>query len=286
MQQTGAEAKSQKFQAMHRHGPGFIMPNVWDAGSAMLLAAAGFEAIATTSGGIAFSLGKQDYQVSDAALGVARDEMFARIREIVDAVPLPVNGDLEAGYGDSPDTVAETVGMAIEVGLAGGNIEDKKPLQPSLYDDALAVERIAAARAAVAQRNSAFVLTARTDAFLGESSDPLGTAIGRANRFLEAGADCVFVTGVADLPTMKILVREIGGPINIVAGLMSAEGNAYEMLEAGIRRISLGGSIARTALGLIRQCASELHERGTFSFAAAQMPQSDLNALFAKARAR
>ncbi|MEX0839074.1 MAG: isocitrate lyase/phosphoenolpyruvate mutase family protein [Parvibaculum sp.] len=286
MQTSDTEARAQTFQAMHKSGPGFIMPNAWDAGSAMLLAATGFKAIATTSGGIAFSLGKQDYQVSDASLGVTREEMFVRMREIVQAVPLPVNGDLEAGYGDSPEAVAETIGMAIEAGLAGGNIEDKKPLKPVLYDDALAVERIAAARAAIAKRKSAFVLTARTDAFLGKSSDPLGAAIARANRFLEAGADCAFVTGVADLPTMKILVREIDGPINIVAGLVSTEGNAYEMLEAGIRRISLGGSIARSALGFIHQCARELHDSGTLGFAADQMPQADLNALFAQARAR
>lgn len=285
MAANGSEAKAKTFQAMHRQGPGFIMPNAWDAGSALVLAASGFKAIGTTSAGIAFSLGKQDYQVSDAALGVTRDEMFVRMREIAAAVSLPVNGDLEAGFGDSPEAVAETVGMAIEAGLAGGNIEDKKPLEPVLYDEALAVERIAAARAAIARRDSAFVLTARSDIFQRGGPDALASAIARANRFLEAGADCVFLPGVADIAAMKILVRDIAGPINIVAGLTSNQGNAYEMLEAGIRRVSLGGSIARSALGFIRQCARELAEQGSFGFAAGQMPQPELNALFAAARA-
>lgn len=286
MAASGGETKAKTFLAMHRQGPGFIMPNAWDAGSALILAAAGFKAIGTTSAGIAFSLGKQDYQVSDAAFGVARDEMFARMREIAEASPLPVNGDLEAGFGDSPEAVAETITMAIEAGLAGGNIEDKKPLEPVLYDETLAVERIAAARTAIARRNSAFVLTARTDIFQRGTPDALDLAVARANRFIEAGADCVFLPGVADIATMKILVREIAGPINIVAGLTSNEGNAFDMIEAGIRRISLGGSIARSTLGFIRQCALELHEHGTFDFAAGQMPQPELNALFAAARKR
>lgn len=277
-------AAAQIFHQLHASPPGFIMPNAWDAGSAMVLAAEGFKAIGTTSAGIAFSLGKQDYNVSDPALAVTRDEMFVRMRDIAAAVSIPVNGDLEAGFGDAPETVAETISMAIAAGLAGGNIEDKKPLQKALYDEALAVERIAAARAAIGASN-AFVLTARTDAMQTHPQDALKTIIRRANLFLEAGADCIFVPGITDLETIAVLLREIPGPMNIVAGLDAAQGNAREMLAAGIRRVSLGGSIARAALGFIRQCARELHDEGTFGFAANQFPQADLNTLFAKSHA-
>ncbi|MCE9648740.1 MAG: isocitrate lyase/phosphoenolpyruvate mutase family protein [Parvibaculum sp.] len=275
--------KAQTFQTLHASSPGFIMPNAWDAGSAMILAAEGFKAIGTTSAGIAFSLGKQDYNVSDPSLAVTREEMFVRMRDIVVAVPVPVNGDLEAGFGDSPDAVANTIVMAIEADLAGGNIEDKKPLEKALYEEALAVERIAAARAAVG--GNAFVLTARTDAMQTDPPDALKTVVRRANLFLEAGADCIFVPGVTDLETIAVLLREIAGPINIVAGLGTSQGNAHDMLAAGIRRVSLGGSIARSALGFIRQCARELRDEGTFGFSNNQIAPADLNALFARRKA-
>lgn len=286
MQARDIDNRAQTFQAMHRSGPGFIMPNAWDAGSALILAAAGFKAIGTTSAGIAFSLGKQDYGVTDAALGVTRAEMFARMREIAEATRLPVNGDLEAGFGDSPQAVAETVAMAMDAGLAGGNIEDKKPLEPVLYDETLAVERIQAARAAIDARGSAFVLNARTDMLVLGREGAFEAAIARANRFLEAGADCVFLPGVADLPAMTILVREIDGPLNIVAGLTSTDGNAHEMIAAGVRRISLGGTIARSVFGFIRRCADELRDKGTLDFAEGQFSGAELNALFARERSR
>jgi 2-methylisocitrate lyase-like PEP mutase family enzyme len=268
------------FKTMHESG--FIMPNAWDAGSAKILASEGFKAIGTTSAGIAFALGRQDYVVSEARCAVTRDEMFGRIREIVAAVNGPVSADLEAGYGDRPEAVAETIRMAIAVGLAGGNIEDRKPLENALYDETLAVERIAAARRAIVDGDDAFVLNARTDALQFPGPAALATAIRRANRFLEAGADCVFTPGPTDPETIKTLVREIAGPLNVVVGLGSVEGSAYAMIEAGIRRVSVGGSIARSALGFVRRCARELRDQGTFGYAAGQIAQRDLNALFAE----
>jgi 2-methylisocitrate lyase-like PEP mutase family enzyme len=259
------------------------MPNAWDVGSALVLASAGFRALATTSAGIAFSLGKQDYAVGDARLAVSRDEMFARMREIADAVPVPVNGDLEAGYGDSPEAVAETIGLAIDAGLAGGNIEDKRP-RAGLYDESLAAERIRAAREAIDSRGSRFVLTARTDAFQSDSPAALADAIRRANRYREAGAACLFAPGPSDLETVRTLVKEFAGPLNVVMGLGTAQGNANDLLAAGVARISLGGSIARSALGFVRRCAEELREAGSLTFAQAQIPQAELNALFARAR--
>lgn len=273
------------FKALHATTGGFIMPNAWDAGSAAVLAAAGFPAIATTSAGIAFALAKQDYGVTSAALAVPREEMFEHMRRIVQAVDVPVNADLEAGYGDSPEAVAETITMAIEAGLAGGNIEDKVPGRPDLYDEALAVERIAAARAAIDARGSAFVLTARSDAILLAGKAGATDGIGRSNRYREAGADCLYVPGASDLETVTELVRAISGPINVVMGLGTTKGNAHGLLAAGVQRISLGGSIARSALGFVRNCAEELRDHGTIGFTTQQISGSDLNALFARARA-
>jgi 2-methylisocitrate lyase-like PEP mutase family enzyme len=281
---SNQHAAAAAFRALHRRKPGFIMPNAWDAGSAIVLAAEGFEAIATTSAGIAFALGRQDYQVSAAHLAVSRAQMFARMREIADATALPVNGDLEAGYGERPEEVAATIEDAIAAGLAGGNIEDKPPLEAALYDEALAVERIAAARARIAALGNGFVLTARTDAFLTATEDPLRAAIRRANRFLDAGADCVYAPGPSDPAIIATLVKEIGGPINVVMGLGTAAGNAHALIAAGVQRISLGGSIARAALGFVRRSARELRERGTLDFATGQIPQAELNTLFAGAR--
>ncbi|SDR41587.1 2-Methylisocitrate lyase, PEP mutase family [Rhizobiales bacterium GAS113] len=274
--------KAEAFKAMHAASRGFVMPNAWDAGSAVVLAEAGVAAIATTSAGIAFSLGKPDYDIRDKASAVTRDEMFERIRQIVEAVSLPVNGDLEDGYGECPDTVAETVHLAIESGLAGGNIEDDNPRAEGLYDEGLAVERIAAARAAIDASGNAFVLCARVDAFLVSPQDALRTCIRRGSLFREAGADCVYPPGVADLETIRTLVREIDAPLNIVTGLGSAKLSVPALLDAGVMRISLGGSIARSALGFIRRSMRELCERGTIDFAAIQIPQGELNRLFTR----
>lgn len=278
------ETSAIAFKALHAAKPGFTMPNAWDAGSAAVLAAAGFPAIATTSAGIAFALARQDYGVTAPELAVPREEMFRCMREIVEAVAVPVNGDLEAGYGDSPEAVAETIAMAIDAGLAGGNIEDKIPGQQALYDEGLAVERIAAARSVIAARGSAFVLTARSDTLLRAGKAGLAEGIRRSNRYRAAGADCLYMPGAVDLETVGLLVREIEGPINVVMGLGTTEGNAHALIAVGVQRISLGGTIARAALGFVRHAAEELRDKGTLGFAAGQMPGAELNALFARTR--
>lgn len=275
---------AQKFNALHKAKPGFIMPNAWDAGSAILLASEGFAAIGTTSAGIAFALGKPDYQVADARLAVSGEQMFERMREIVEAVTIPVNGDLEAGYGDTPEEVATTIHMAIDAGLAGGNIEDVDPRRQTLYDENLAVERIAAARQAIDAAKSAFVLTARTDALVLADAAGFKDMIRRANRYREAGADCLFPVGVASVELVERAAPEIDGPINCVMGLGIATGNAKELIAAGARRISVGGSIARSALGFIRAAARELRDHGTLTYAQHQIQQSELNTLFARVR--
>jgi 2-methylisocitrate lyase-like PEP mutase family enzyme len=277
-------SKATIFRHLHHSRPGFITPNAWDAGSAVILANEGFKAIATTSGGIAFSLGKPDYYVGDPSVGVTRDEMLDRARTIVEVVDIPVSGDLEAGYGDSPESVAETIRMAIEAGLAGGNIEDRMPHGQGLYEEGLAVERIRAARAAIDAMGSDFVLTARTDAFMTAGVDPMKEVIRRCNLFRQAGADCLYAPGPSDTGTIKLILREIDGPLNVVMGLGNTNGNVHALLEAGVQRISLGASIARSVFALIRGAAREVIDRGTIGYAANQMPQADLNGVFANHR--
>jgi 2-methylisocitrate lyase-like PEP mutase family enzyme len=261
------------------HAGQFVMPNAWDAGSAVVLAEAGFDAIATTSAGIAFSLGKGDHTLPDGAPAVSQEDMFARIREITAAGAVPVNGDLEDGYGAQPEQVAETITLAREAGLAGGNIEDYAGRQ--LYDAELAVDRIVAAREAAGHD---FVLTARTDGQLLRTPTSLADSIDRANRFHEAGADCLYVPGVNDLDTVRTLVREIAGPLNVVLGLGTSTLTVADLQAAGVTRISLGGSIARAALGFVRKAAQEIQTTGTITFAADQIPQGELNELFARHR--
>ncbi|MEW6708073.1 MAG: isocitrate lyase/phosphoenolpyruvate mutase family protein [Pseudomonadota bacterium] len=271
------------FLELHRAERGFLMPNAWDAGSAVVLAGEGFPAIGTTSAGIAFSLAKPDYEVRHAQLAVSRGEMLDAVRRIAQAVAVPVNADLESGYGDTPDEVGHTVRLAIEAGAAGCNLEDVDRRTGALFHEREAAQRIAAARAAIGASGLAFVLNARTDSALRHGEEGLRTAIERGNRYLEAGADCVFVPGITEVSQARLLAREIQGPVNLVVGLNESGSSAHALLEAGIRRVSVGGSIARAALGLVRRSARELLERGSVSYAAGQIAQAELNALFERA---
>lgn len=279
---SAAEDQARQFLKLHQAARGFVLPNAWDAASAIILADAGFAALATTSAGIAFSLGRQDYHVEDPALGVGRDRMFRRLADIVDASPIPVSADLEAGFGDAPEMVATTIDRAIDTGLAGGNIEDKIPGEDRLYHEELAVERIAAAAAAARARGRTFVLNARTDVLL--LGGDVAAAVVRANRFLEAGADCVFVPGAADLATIRRLADEIDGPLNVVVGLGPVPSDIPAILDAGVKRVTVGGTIARSVMGFIRDCARMLREQSSIGFAAGQMSATELNALFGRHR--
>lgn len=273
-------ARCSAFLKLHQADRGFVMPNAWDAGSAVILAEEGFAAIGSTSAGIAFSMGKPDYSVSDTRCAVTRDEMLDAIGRIVAAVGLPVNADLESGYGETPEQVAETVRLAIAAGAAGCNLEDVDRATGGLFDEATAAARIAAACAAIRSSGRAFVLTARTDVFQRGDDNAMQRAVQRGNRFLEAGADCIFTPGVTDVARARILAKEIAGPLNLVVGLNEASSSALDLIDAGVQRISVGGSIARAALGLVRRSARELRERGTVGYAAQQIPQSELNALY------
>jgi 2-methylisocitrate lyase-like PEP mutase family enzyme len=277
-------AAAAALRALHTRPGGFTIPNAWDAGTALIMAAEGFEAIASTSAGIAFSLGKQDYGVTEAALAVSPGEMFDALRRIVGAVGVPVSADLEAGFGDTPQDVADCIRLAVDAGLAGGNIEDKRPLQAGLYDEVLALERIAAARQALDALANPFVLNARTDILLVEGSGALGACVRRANLMAEAGADCIFVPGPTDPQVARILAREIDAPLNLVVGLGPSAVGPRALLDAGVQRVSVGGSIARAALGFIRDCVRELRDEGTIGYAARQIHGGELNAAFARGR--
>ncbi|WP_232665932.1 isocitrate lyase/PEP mutase family protein [Pseudonocardia sp. TRM90224] len=268
------------FLDLHTAGNAFVMPNAWDAGSAVLLAAAGFPAIATTSAGIAFALGKADH--AEGRDRVTRDEMFEAVRRIAAAVDLPVNGDLEDGYGSTPDEVAETIRMSIEIGLAGGNIEDY--VDGTLVDEEEVADRIAAAREVIDASGVPFVLTGRTDGMLVTPQRPLAELIRRANRYRKAGADCLFVPAPPDINMIRTLAAEIDGPLNINMSWGSDGPSVAEMHAAGVARVSLGGTFARSVYGFLRQSARELYEHGTTSFADVQIPHPELVELFTSRR--
>jgi 2-methylisocitrate lyase-like PEP mutase family enzyme len=268
-------AKTTRFRELHEREGLFLMPNAWDAGTARILAAAGFAALGTTSAGVNHSNGRTDYDYS-----VSRADMLADCGRIAAAVDLPVSGDLENGYGDSPEEVAETITESIRCGLAGGSIEDHSadPAQP-LYELELAVARIRAAREAADASGLPYTLTARAETYLVGHPDAFGEAVRRVNRYREAGADCLFVPGVKDAETIGTLVREVDGPVNVVMGLVGAPLSLDQLAELGVKRISIGGSLARAAFAVVRRAAEEMRDHGTFGYAAEQMSDDELNAL-------
>ncbi len=270
------------FLDLHRRPEGFVMPNAWDPGSAILFAAEGFPALASTSAGVAFAHGRPDYGVPDGARALERSGMLAALARIAASVDLPVNADLEAGYGDAPETVAETVTLAIAAGCAGGNIEDftGDPATP-LYEEALAVERIAAARAAIEASGVPFVLTARCDALIFDPAGGQDEAVRRLRRYADAGADCLYAPGAPDLAAIRRLAGETARPLNVVMGLSGAPQTVADLFAAGVHRISVGGSIARAALGFVRRALVEIRDEGRFTYADGQIPQDELNRLYA-----
>ena len=274
---TDIATKARKFRSLHTSGDIFLMPNAWDAGTAVLLAAAGVSAIGTTSGGVNWSKGRRDYVYE-----VPRGPMLAAYGEIAAAVDLPVHGDLENGYGDSPEEVAATVAQSVRCGMVGGSIEDytADPAKP-LYECSLAVERIRAARLAADQSGISYTLTARCEVYsLPEHGEPFGEAVRRANLYREAGADCIFVPGPDDPDTIAALVREIDAPFSQVIGLGKTPLTVAMLADLGVRRISTGGSLARVCFGVLQRFAQEMMAAGTFDYTAAAIPDADMNALF------
>jgi 2-methylisocitrate lyase-like PEP mutase family enzyme len=268
------EQKYEVFQALHERAGAFVIPNPWDAGTAKILTALGFEALATTSAGHAFSVGR-----SDSSAELTREGILANAKEIVEATDLPVSADLENGYGRSPETCAETIRLAAGVGLAGGSIEDATgDSKDPIYEFSLAVERIAAA--AKAAHDCQFVLTARAENFLHGRPD-LDDTIRRLQAFADAGADVVYAPGLPSLEAIREVCAAVAKPVNVVMGLKGATFSVEELAAAGVRRISVGGSLARAALGAVVRAAREMKEKGTFNFAAEALPSAEAKAYMA-----
>jgi 2-methylisocitrate lyase-like PEP mutase family enzyme len=262
-----ADDKYQTLRALHQRPGAFVIPNAWDAGSARILTAMGFEAIATTSAGLAFSLGKRD---SQAAL--TREEVLSNARAIAENTHLPVSGDLEEGFGRDPAACALTIQLAAESGLAGGAIEDATgDVSNPIFDFSLAVERVAAASEAA--RAGSVVLTARADNYLYGRPD-LDDTIRRLQAFAAAGADVLYAPGLRDLSTIRLVCSAVDKPVNVVMGLSGPALTVAQLQEAGVKRISVGGSFARAALGAFMRAAQEVKDYGTFTYAANALPDA------------
>ncbi len=269
MKTASSTDKAAALLALHA-GAGFVLPNAWDAGSARILEQVGFSAIATTSAGIAWSCGVPDGEVLN------RDRMLEHVGRIVAAVDVPVTADLEAGYGETPEEVGRTIARAVEVGAVGANLEDAGP--GGLFGIDEAVDRLTAARAAAP--SGTFVLNARTDTyFAGTSRDPFSETLERAARYLDAGADCIFVPGVVEQDTIRRLVEAIPGPLNVVAGLANVI-DAPTLFSLGVKRVSLGGSLARASLSLLERAGQELLDSGTLGFLDGAIAYADLQRRF------
>ena len=253
----------------------FIIPNPWDAGTARILESIGFEALTTTSAGLAFSLGRRD-----GTGDVTRDETLANAKAIVDATHLPVAADLENGFGDSPAAAAETIRLAGEVaGLVGGSIEDSSgdPARP-IYDFAHAVERIAAAVEAARAFTFPFVLVGRAENYLHGRPD-LDDTIRRLQAYEAAGVDALYAPGLTQADDIRLVCKSVGKPVNVVMGLRSGGFSVAELAAMGVRRISVGSSLSRAALTGFMSAAREMKEHGTFTFAEGAIPYADVNKL-------
>ncbi|MGB8890150.1 MAG: isocitrate lyase/phosphoenolpyruvate mutase family protein [Candidatus Korobacteraceae bacterium] len=262
------EEKYEAFRMLHERPGAFVIPNPWNAGTAKILAALGFEALATTSAGYAFSIGRPDSTVE-----LTREGILENARAMVEATHLPVSADLQDGFGRSPERCAETIRLAAGVGLAGGSIEDAtgNPNDP-IYEFRLSVERVAAA--AEAAHRSQFVLTARAENFLHGRPD-LDDTIRRLQAFAEAGADVVYAPGLPSLEAIRQVCASVSKPVNVVMGLKGATFSVEELAAVGVKRISVGGALARAALGAFMRAAREVKDKGTFTFAADAMPHAE-----------
>jgi 2-methylisocitrate lyase-like PEP mutase family enzyme len=263
--------KAEKFRALHAGPKAFIIPNPWDAGSARILAALGFQALATTSAGFAFSLGRRDGQVT-------REEALEHCRAIAEASDLPVSADLENCFGDDARTVAETIRLAGSTGIVGGSVEDATS-DGQIYDHAHAVERVAAAVESARGLPFPFTLTARAENFLNGRAD-LDDTIRRLQAFAAAGADVLYAPGLTSLDAIRTVCAEVAPrPVNVLAGMKGANFPLAELEAVGVRRISVGGALARAALGALLRAGREMKEKETFGFVDEAAPSAEVNGI-------
>jgi 2-methylisocitrate lyase-like PEP mutase family enzyme len=265
--------KAKAFRALHERDGAFIIPNPWDIGTARLLAQLGFEALATTSAGYAFSLGQRDNTIK-------RDEMMAHVAAIASATELPVSADLENGFGDDPETVAQTIRLAAAAGLVGGSIEDASGrADDPIYAHAHAVERVRAAAEAARALPFAFTLTARAENYLAGRPN-LADTIKRLQAYQEAGADVLYAPGLTSREEIAAVVAAVDRPVNVVMGLQGVRLDLATLSALGVKRVSVGSALARAALGAFLRAAREMHERGSFEFADEAVSYKEISAMF------
>ncbi|HDS1059750.1 oxaloacetate decarboxylase [Pseudomonas putida] len=268
--------RAEAFKALHARDGAFVIPNPWDAGSAKLLASLGFEALATTSAGLAFSLGRPD---AEGALSL--DDTLDNAGEIVDATALPVAADLENGFGDLPEDCAQTILRAAEIGLVGGSIEDASGRSDApIYDFGLAVERVRAAVQAARSLPFPFTLCARAENLLHGRMD-LDDTILRLQAYAEAGADVLYAPGLRTVEEIRAVVQAVAPrPVNVLMGMAGVPLSVNQLQDLGVRRVSVGSSLARAALGAFYRAAQEIRDEGTFGYGEQAMPFAQLNDLF------
>ena len=252
--------KGLAFRALHHRDHAFIIPNPWDIGTARMLAHLGFEALASTSGGYASSMG-----LLDGAVG--REAMIAHVSTLASATDLPVSADLENGFADAPELVAETIRLAAAAGVVGGSIEDAtRRVEHPIYDQALAAERVRAAAESARSLGFPFTLTARAENYINGRPD-LRDTIQRLQAYQEAGADVLYAPGLTNKDDIATLVRSVDRPVNVLMGLPGASLNLAALSAIGVRRVSVGSALARAALGAFLRAAREMQQDGTFGFA-------------------
>lgn len=271
------QRRAQALRALHARAGAFVIPNPWDAGTARLLAMAGFEALATTSAGCAWALGLADNRIT-------REQAMAHVRAIAEATALPVSADLENGFGDDPESAASTIRLAAEAGAVGGSIEDTntRNARPQ-YEFGLAVERVRAAAEAAHAFDVPFTLTARAENFLAGNPD-LGDTIRRLQAYQDAGADVLYAPGLTSCEQIVEILRSIDRPLNVLMGSPALPLSVAELGALGVRRISVGSSLTRAALGAFERAVEEIRSRGTFGFGADAVPYPVINGKFASER--
>jgi 2-methylisocitrate lyase-like PEP mutase family enzyme len=265
--------KAQAFRTLHERDRAFIIPNPWDVGTARLLAHLGFEALATTSAGYAFSAGQRDNTIT-------RDEMMVHLSAIASATDLPVSADLENGFGDTPEIAAETIRLAAAAGVVGGSIEDATGrADHPIYEKEHAVERIRAAAEAAHALPFTFTLTGRAENYLHGRPD-LRDTIERLQAYQEAGADVLYAPGLTTKDDITSVVSSVDRPVNVVMGLQGVQLSLAELSAIGVKRVSVGSALSRAALGAFLRAAREMQEHGTFDFAEQAVSYRDLSAMF------
>jgi 2-methylisocitrate lyase-like PEP mutase family enzyme len=270
--------RAELFKNLHLQNGLFVVPNPWDAGSARILQTMGFKALATTSAGLAFSLGKRDGHAA-----ITREQTLENARAILEATDLPVAADLENGYGDDPESCAETMTLAAAAGLSGGSIEDAtgRP-NDAIYSFDLAVERVSAAVEAVRKLSVPFTVTARAENLIYGKTD-LADTIKRLQAYADAGADVLFAPGLKTTQEIEAVVKAVAPkPLNVLMGISGSQLSVSMLEQLGVKRVSLGSSLSRAAFGALFRAAEEIFQKGTFDFTSEAKPYAELNTLFGK----